>query len=246
MMRRTNLPGILFLGALAGLWQFAAFLENSPTFPSFVTVIGTLVGNRGALLNELGHTLLRAAAGFGLALGTMLACWLIMTGYSPSAISRSGPLPVRWASTLASRSLQQMGYGTAIDHRVSLPRCSGRYHESRSTPAFARRTRCDPTTSPSCSRPSSGSTSDTTSACSAPPGLRRSSDIGVRARVRLDRSHATAEFPLPTQSRRSLPFAILAGIGSIETRSSINAAGALARFGGTRSFLGEASGSRTG
>jgi len=72
MMRRINLPGILFLGALAGLWQLAAFLENSPTFPSFVTVIGTLVGNLGVLLNELGHTLLRAVAGFGLALGTML------------------------------------------------------------------------------------------------------------------------------------------------------------------------------
>ena len=37
-----------------------------------MTVIGTLVSNRGALLNELGHTLPRAAAGFGLALGTML------------------------------------------------------------------------------------------------------------------------------------------------------------------------------
>jgi NitT/TauT family transport system permease protein len=72
MIRRINLPGILFLGALAGLWQLAAFLENSLTFPSFATVIGTLVGNRGALLNELAHTLLRAAAGFGLALGTML------------------------------------------------------------------------------------------------------------------------------------------------------------------------------
>lgn len=71
-MRRINVPGILLLAALAGIWQFAAFVEHSPTFPSFVTVVGTLVVNRGALLNELGHTLLRAAAGLGLALGTML------------------------------------------------------------------------------------------------------------------------------------------------------------------------------
>lgn len=84
-MRRINLPGILFLAALAGLWQLAAFLEDSPTFPSFTTVIGTLVGNRGALLNELAHTLLRAAAGFGLALGTMLPLGIFLDGSGSSA-----------------------------------------------------------------------------------------------------------------------------------------------------------------
>jgi ABC-type nitrate/sulfonate/bicarbonate transport system permease component len=72
MTRGVNLPGTLFLVALAGLWQLAAFLVDSPTFPSFARVVGTLIGDRGVLLNELGHTLLRASVGFGLALGTML------------------------------------------------------------------------------------------------------------------------------------------------------------------------------
>jgi NitT/TauT family transport system permease protein len=72
MIRRLNVPGMLFLVALAGLWQLAAFLERSPTFPSFTTVVAALIGDRGVLLEELGHTLLRAAAGFGLALVTML------------------------------------------------------------------------------------------------------------------------------------------------------------------------------
>jgi len=72
MTRGVNLPGTLFLVALAGLWQLAAFLVDSPTFPSFATVVGTLIGDLGVLLNELGHTLLRASVGFGLALGTML------------------------------------------------------------------------------------------------------------------------------------------------------------------------------
>ena len=40
MISRLNLPGVLFLGALAGLWQLAAFLDRSPIFPSFVTVSG--------------------------------------------------------------------------------------------------------------------------------------------------------------------------------------------------------------
>ncbi len=78
MISRLNLPGILFLCVLAGLWQLAAFLHHSPIFPSFVTVIGTLIGDRSVLLNELGHTLLRAAAGFGLALGTMLPLGILL------------------------------------------------------------------------------------------------------------------------------------------------------------------------
>lgn len=72
MIQRINLPGTLFLAALAGFWQLAAFLHPSPTFPSFAAVVRTLIGDHGTLLSELGHTLLRAAAGFGLALGTML------------------------------------------------------------------------------------------------------------------------------------------------------------------------------
>jgi ABC-type nitrate/sulfonate/bicarbonate transport system permease component len=78
MIRRLNVPGMLFLVALAGLWQLAAFLERSPIFPSFATVVSALIGHRGVLLDELGHTLLRAAAGFGLALGTMLPLGILL------------------------------------------------------------------------------------------------------------------------------------------------------------------------
>lgn len=78
MIHRINLPGTLFLVALAGLWQLAALLDRSPTFPSFATVVGTLIGDRGVLLSELGHTLLRAASGFGLALGAMLPLGILL------------------------------------------------------------------------------------------------------------------------------------------------------------------------
>ncbi|MGA8757809.1 MAG: ABC transporter permease subunit [Stellaceae bacterium] len=78
MIHRLNLPGLLFLAALAGLWQLASWLHHTPTFPSFTTVVATLIGDRDALLGELGHTLLRAAAGFGLALGTMLPLGVLL------------------------------------------------------------------------------------------------------------------------------------------------------------------------
>jgi ABC-type nitrate/sulfonate/bicarbonate transport system permease component len=78
MIHRLNLPGLLFLAALAGLWQLAAWLHHTPTFPSFTTVVTTLIRDREALRGELGHTLLRAAAGFGLALGTMLPLGVLL------------------------------------------------------------------------------------------------------------------------------------------------------------------------
>jgi NitT/TauT family transport system permease protein len=83
MIHRLNLPGLLFLAALAGLWQFAAWLHHTPTFPSFTTVVATLIGDRDALLGELGHTLLRAVAGFGLALGTMLPLGILLGRVRP-------------------------------------------------------------------------------------------------------------------------------------------------------------------
>jgi NitT/TauT family transport system permease protein len=76
--KHLNLPGLLFLGALAGLWQVAAWLHHSPTFPGFAAVVVTLVADRSQLFAELAHTLLRAAAGFGLALGTMLPLGIVL------------------------------------------------------------------------------------------------------------------------------------------------------------------------
>lgn len=78
MIHRLNPPGLLFLAALAGLWQLAAWLHHTPTFPSFMTVVATLIDERSALLGELRHTLLRAGTGFGLALGTMLPLGILL------------------------------------------------------------------------------------------------------------------------------------------------------------------------
>jgi hypothetical protein len=94
-----------------------------------------------------------------------IASCLTTTGCSPSVTPRSDRLRTRSASTSASRSLRRRPRGTVIGNRTSLARRGGRCRGSRFTPAFARRTTCDPTTSPSCSRPSSSSTSNTTSAC---------------------------------------------------------------------------------
>lgn len=78
MIARLNLPGILFLAVLAGLWQAAAVLVHSPTFPGFATVVGALIADRGPLLSALGYTLLRAGAGFALALVTMLPLGVLL------------------------------------------------------------------------------------------------------------------------------------------------------------------------
>jgi len=78
MIRHLNLPGLLFLAGLAGLWQIAAFLAHSPTFPGFAAVVGALVVDRGELFGELGHTLFRAGAGFALALFTMLPLGILL------------------------------------------------------------------------------------------------------------------------------------------------------------------------
>ncbi|HVC54630.1 MAG TPA: ABC transporter permease [Stellaceae bacterium] len=78
MIRHLNPPGLLFLAALAGLWQAATFLDPSPTFPGFAAVVGALVVDRGELFGELGYTLLRAGAGFALALATMLPLGILL------------------------------------------------------------------------------------------------------------------------------------------------------------------------
>ena len=83
MIRRLNLPGLAFLITLAALWQPAAFLKHSPTFPGFTTVVGALYADRDQLFGELAHTLLRAAAGFALALGTMLPLGVLLGRVRP-------------------------------------------------------------------------------------------------------------------------------------------------------------------
>lgn len=78
MTRHLNLPGLLFLVALAIAWQVAAAIVASPTFPGLFAVVGALLTDRAALLLELGHTLLRAAAGFAIALAIMLPLGILL------------------------------------------------------------------------------------------------------------------------------------------------------------------------
>lgn len=72
MRRGPNVPGALFLAALAVLWQLTATAVDSPNFPSFLAVVAAIRENDAALAIELGHTLKRAGIGFVLALVTML------------------------------------------------------------------------------------------------------------------------------------------------------------------------------
>lgn len=78
MMRHLNLPGILFLTALAIAWQVAATMASSPSFPSLIAVVSALSVDRATLIAELGHTLLRAVSGFAIALVTMLPLGILL------------------------------------------------------------------------------------------------------------------------------------------------------------------------
>jgi NitT/TauT family transport system permease protein len=71
-MSGVNWPGIVFIGAIAVAWEIAAGATQSPNFPTFSTVVLTLVGNFDAIAIDLGYTLKRAALGFALALTIMM------------------------------------------------------------------------------------------------------------------------------------------------------------------------------
>jgi len=70
--QRFNILGAVFLLLLAIVWQAFAALVDSPNFPGFVRVVKALVGDSGTFAVEIGHTLKRAGAGFGLAFVVML------------------------------------------------------------------------------------------------------------------------------------------------------------------------------
>lgn len=72
MLRAFNWPGLLFLLLLLAAWEFGARAVNSPSFPGFAAVLHALVTELPVFAEQTGITLLRAAAGFGLALATML------------------------------------------------------------------------------------------------------------------------------------------------------------------------------
>lgn len=78
MTQRLNLPGVLFLLALASAWHVAALAIGSPSFPSFVQVIHAVVTNHAVFALEMSRTLMRAGAGFALALMTMLPLGVVL------------------------------------------------------------------------------------------------------------------------------------------------------------------------
>ena len=71
-MNRINWPGIVFLAAIALLWESFARLSPSPNLPAFSTVVTTLVANFDTIALETLQTLKRAAAGFLIALAIAL------------------------------------------------------------------------------------------------------------------------------------------------------------------------------
>jgi NitT/TauT family transport system permease protein len=71
-MTRINWPGIAFIAAVAIGWEFWAGIVRSPNFPTFSTVVMTLLSNFDAIALDMWFTLKRAFLGFALALVTML------------------------------------------------------------------------------------------------------------------------------------------------------------------------------
>ena len=78
MKKNFNAPGLIFLIALAALWQGVAAWVDSPGFPSFAQVIAALVANAGEIGSQLAITLGRAFAGFGIALVVMLPLGIVL------------------------------------------------------------------------------------------------------------------------------------------------------------------------
>lgn len=67
-----NRTGAVFIAALLLAWELAARAVASPSFPSLSAVLATLGQDGGLLAGQMTITLARAAAGFALALATML------------------------------------------------------------------------------------------------------------------------------------------------------------------------------
>lgn len=99
MLRRLNWPGLIFTAALLLAWELSARAIASPSYPGFAAVVQLLIGDAQTLFAQIGITLVRAAAGFGLALVTMLPLGVFL-GRTPKvgqyvepAIDLLRPLP---------------------------------------------------------------------------------------------------------------------------------------------------------
>ena len=70
--RRIALLGLLVPLVIVILWQIAALLQKTPLFPGPLKVALAIWQNYPVILHELGITLLRATAGFAVAVITMI------------------------------------------------------------------------------------------------------------------------------------------------------------------------------
>lgn len=77
-MTRLNVPGMLFLVALAAIWEGSARFYGSPNFPAISQVFAALVANFPVIAAETLQTLKRAGLGFLLALVTMLPLGILL------------------------------------------------------------------------------------------------------------------------------------------------------------------------
>ena len=96
---RINWPGLIFTAALLLAWELSARAIASPSYPGFTTVLHTLAADTPIFVQQIGITLGRAAAGFGLALVTMVPLGIFI-GRTPKfgqyiepAIDLLRPLP---------------------------------------------------------------------------------------------------------------------------------------------------------
>lgn len=99
MLQRLNWPGLIFMAALLLAWELSARAIGSPSFPGFAAVVRSLVADLPVFAEQIAITLWRAAAGFGLALVTMLPLGIFI-GRTPKvgqylepAIDLLRPLP---------------------------------------------------------------------------------------------------------------------------------------------------------
>ncbi len=99
MISRINWPGLIFMAALLLAWELSARAIASPSYPSLALVLQTLVSDAPIFAQQIGITLGRAAAGFALALATMVPLGIFIGRtprfgqYIEPAIDLLRPLP---------------------------------------------------------------------------------------------------------------------------------------------------------
>lgn len=118
---RFNWPGLIFMALLLAAWELGARAVGSPSFPGALAVARTLVADGGELAAQMGVTLSRAAAGFALALVTMLPLGLFI-GRTPRVGQYVEPLVdlLRPLPPLAIVPVAMLFMGTGSAAKVSV------------------------------------------------------------------------------------------------------------------------------